>query len=140
MKSFLPLLCAVLGAPALAGDLWELTSTSTSPGVPAQTHSETQCLPADGMDPARLMPEMELCKYLQKSGTTAALRFVLDCQLPGMPAEIASIRVSGDAHLVGSHFDMRYDIRMTDASGAAASDFSMSGSLDGRKAGTCSSR
>jgi len=86
------------------------------------------------------VPGMDSCRFLQKSGTATAMNFVLECKLPGMPPELAAIRTSGDAHLVGDHFDMRYTIDMGSGSGLPGSELTMTGSVEAHKTGTCNSR
>ena len=133
-------LCLLLAATATlarADDLWQIDSSTSTPGGPALTHRDTQCLPGEGMDPARVVPAMENCRFLQKSGTAAALRFVLECRLAGMPPELGAIHVAGDARLSGDHFDMRYAIDMGAGGATPGSDLTMSGALTAQRLGSC---
>lgn len=143
MKVYCGLLClALAGAPALAGagELWQIDSTTSTPGGPPLAHSESQCLPKDGMEPTRALQGMGNCNFLQKNGNAAALSFMLECHLPGMPADLAEFRVSGDARLAGDHFDMRYMIFVGGASGPASGDFAMTGTVNARRTGSCHAR
>lgn len=121
---------------ASAGDLWEFSSQSSDPDGKAIPHAERKCLPAEGTDPAKLMDGLGACSYDRKSGTSSHLTFVMTCKTPGMPAALGAMKVAGDAKLSGSEFDMRYTITVGDPS-APGADFKMTGTLTGRKVGTC---
>lgn len=137
MQKALILLLAAMAAPALAGDLWEITSTSTGPDGSPETFTEKKCLPKDGMNPSQALGDLGNCKFDQKSGDAAAITFTMTCKLPGMPDELAAMKVAGDAKLNGDNFDMRYTITVDAKKEAPGADFKMSGSAKAHKTGQC---
>jgi hypothetical protein len=131
-----PLLGMVAGI-ACAGDRWEVTATAVAPDGTSQRHTELQCLPAGVIDPLQLLGGTGNCVFDRKSGSATALHFALTCKTPGLPPELASMKVVGDAHLAGDRFDMRYAVTAGDSSVAAGADFSMNGTAEGRRLGDC---
>ncbi len=145
MRTIVRVLLAALAAPAIAGDLWEITSTTAGPDGNPLPYTDKKCLPKDGMNAAQMLDGMGDCKFDEKSGDAAAMTFSMTCRLPGVPAGLPSMKVSGDARLAGDKFDMRYVV--TPGGGqspgkgqAAGDDFSMSGSAAARKIGSCDER
>lgn len=133
------LLLAAISAPAIAGDLWEITSTTAGPDGSPLAYTDQKCLPKDGMNASGMLNGMGDCTFDKKSGDAAAMTFAMTCKLPGMPAELSSMKVSGDAKLDGDKFDMRYVVT-PGAGPSAGEDFTMSGSAAARKIGTCTER
>jgi len=130
----------VAAASAHAGDMWEITSVSIGPDGTSIPYTHNQCLPANAMDPSVLMGGMGTCTFDQKSGNDAALVFSMTCKTPGMPAQLGSMRVTGDAKMVGGAFDMRYVITAGPQATGLGSDFKMSGSAHARKTGACNAQ
>ncbi len=125
-------------APATAGDLWEITSLSMGPDGKPMPYTTSQCLPANAMDPATVLGGMGSCTFDQKSGTASAVTFSMTCKTPGMPAELGSMKVTGDANMSGSSFDMRYVISAGPQATGIGSDFKMNGTAHAQKKGACS--
>lgn len=134
-KTTLLLLCA-LTPPAFAGDLWEITSTSAGPDGAPLAYTDRKCLPKDGMNASQLLDGLGNCTFDQKSGGPAAMTFSMTCKVAGMPANLSSMKVSGDASLTGDRFDMRYTMT-PGTSPPSAADFKMTGSATARKVGQC---
>ncbi len=130
------LLLAAIAAPAMAGDLWEISSTSAGPDGAPLTYTDKKCLPKDGMNASQLLDGMGACTFDQKSGDATAMTFSMTCQMPGMPAELASMKVAGDAKLSGDTFDMRYTVT-PGASRSPGGDFRMTGNATARRVGQC---
>lgn len=126
--------------PVYAGDLWEISSTSAGPDGTPQTFMEKKCLPKDGADPSQMLDDLGNCTFDQKSGTASAMTFTMTCKIPGMPAGLDSMKVSGDANLGGDKFDMRYSITAGGSHASPGGDFRMSGSAEARKVGNCEGR
>lgn len=131
------LLLSALAAPALAGDLWEINSTSSGPDGSPMTYAEKKCFPKDGMSPSQMLDGLGNCTFDKKSGDAAAMTFSMTCKTPGMPPELSAMKVSGDARLNGDKFDMRYTIALEAKQPSAAGDFKMTGSAEARKVGQC---
>ena len=129
-----------IASHAQAGDLWEITSSSMGPDGKPMPYSTTQCLPANAMDPAAVLGGMGSCTFDQKSGTASAVTFSMTCKTPGMPAELGSMKVTGDANMSGSSFDMRYVITAGPQATGIGSDFKMNGTAHAQKKGTCNAQ
>lgn len=140
MKKICLVLLAVVASPVFAGDLWEVVSTSVGPDGKPTPFTQTSCFPKDGMDPASMLGNMGSCTFDQKSGNASAMNFVMTCRTPGMPAELGSMKVAGDARLGTSTFDMRYTITVGGNQALAGGDFKMTGSATGKKVGQCTER
>ena len=137
MRAMIGLLTVVATAAACAGERWEINATALGPDGTPQRYTEQRCLPKGGMDPAHVLGGSGACVFDQKSGTAAALRFVLSCTAPGLPPELAAMKVAGDAHLDGDHFDMHYTVTVADSATLPGADFSLSGSAEARRIGPC---
>ncbi len=134
-------ICMLSFAPlAHAGDLWEITSTSMGPDGKPMPYSTTQCLPANGMDPSAVLGGMGSCTFDQKNASGSTVTFSMTCKTPGMPAELGSMRVTGEATLNGGSFDMRYAISTGPQATGAGSDFKMNGTAHAQKKGTCNAQ
>ncbi len=123
-----------------AGDLWEITSSSMGPDGKPMPYTTTQCLPSNAMDPATALGGMGSCTFDQKSGTASAVTFAMTCKTPGMPADLGSMRVTGDASLSGNNFDMHYVITTGPQATGPGSDFKMSGTAHAVKKGPCNTQ
>lgn len=137
MKRIYCLLLAAMAAPAFAGDLWEITSTSAGPDGSPLTYTEKKCFPKDGMNPSQMLNGLGNCTFDKKSGDAAAMSFTMTCKTPGMPPELSSMKVSGDARLNGDKFDMRYAITVGGNQAMPGGDFKMTGTAQARKVGQC---
>jgi hypothetical protein len=140
MKNPCLLLLAALTAPAQAGDQWEIVSASADPDGKTIPYTQRICMPSGGMDPAQMLGGLGNCTFDQKSGDETAMTFAMTCKTPDMPADLGSMKVSGDAKLNGDRFDMRYSITVGGDQSLPGGDFKMPGSLEARKIGTCSER
>ena len=140
MKAILLIASAVISCPAWAGDLWEVVSSSQAPDGSRIPFTEKICFPKDGVDPAKMLGSLGSCSFDQKTGSSAAMSFVMTCRTPGMPANLDSMKVAGDARLQGDRFDMRYSITIGGNQAIPGGDFKMTGSVDARKVGTCNER
>ncbi len=126
-----------MAAPALAGDLWEITSTTYGPDGTPITTTDKKCLPKDGMDPSQIMGNMQGCTFDRKSGDATAMTFSMTCKMQGMPPELSAMQVTGDARLDGDIFTMHYTIMAVTAQNAPGSRFTMNGKAEAHKAGQC---
>jgi len=137
MKMTCLLLSAFMAGPVLAGDLWELASKSVGPDGTPVTFTQRQCLPKDGIDPSQVLDGVGNCVFDRKSGNASAMTFSMTCKTAGMPAELASVKVAGDARLNGDRFDMRYTITLGGEQSSPGGSFKMTGSLEARRLGPC---
>ena len=140
MKKTACLLSALITFPALAGDLWEVTSTSVGPDGKPMGYTQKHCFPKDGMDPSLLLSKLGSCTFDQENGDVSAMTFSMTCKTPGMPAELEPVKVSGEARLNGDRFDMRYAIAVGGNRGLPGGDFKMRGNAEARKIGQCDER
>jgi hypothetical protein len=138
MKKICFLLATLMTAPALAGDLWEIVSTSVGPDGNPQPFTERRCLPKDGLDPSRMLGDLGSCAFDKKIGSASAMTFSMTCKIPGMSSELGSMTVAGDARLNGDRFKMRYTITVGGDQSLPGGNFSMTGNLEARKIGQCS--
>ncbi len=139
--TFMPCLALLLASSfAHAGDLWEITSSSMGPDGKPMPYTTSQCLPSNAMDPATALGGMGSCTFDQKTGTPSAVTFSMTCKTPGMPADLGSMRVTGDATLSGNSFDMRYVITTGPQATGPGSDFKMSGTAHAQKKGPCNAQ
>lgn len=140
MKRICLLLSAVIAGPALAGDLWEVVSTSVGPDGKPQPYTQKNCFPKGGMDPSQMLDGLGNCTFDQKSGNASAMTFSMTCKTPGMPVDLESMKVTGDARLTGDNFDMRYTLTVGGNQAMPGGDFKMSGNLEAHKVGQCTER
>jgi hypothetical protein len=140
MKNISLFLSALIAFPVFAGDLWEVTSTSVGPDGNPVPFKQKNCFPKDNVDPSQMLGGLGNCAFDQKSGNASAMTFSMTCKTPGMPTELESMRVTGDASLNGNRFDMRYIITVSGKQGSPGGDFKMSGSAEARKVGQCDER
>jgi hypothetical protein len=140
MKQMCMLVAGLIAFPAYAADLWEVTSTSVGPDGTPMPYTQQQCFPEGGIDPAQILGGIGDCTFDQKNGNASAMTFTLTCKTAGMPAELASMKVAGDASLSGNSFNMNYVITISAAPGATGGDFKMSGKAQARKIGQCDAR
>jgi len=131
MKTLCLLLSAFFAAHAYAGDFWEVASTSVGLDGKSLPYSQQICLPNGDVDPSQLLGGGANCAFDQKSGNASAMAFSMNCEVPGMPAELGSIKVTGDAKLSGDRFDMRYNMSVGES-------YNMTSSMEGHKIGQCS--
>ena len=68
------------------------------------------------------------------------MKFTMSCKTQGMPAELASMNVSGDASLDGNLFNMNYVITVNVNQGSAGGNFKMNGKAEAHKVGQCNTR
>ena len=80
------------------------------------------------------------CSFDQKNGNASAMTFAMTCKAQGMPAELESMKVAGDARLNGDKFDMRYTITVGGNQTLPGNDFKMNGNLEAHKVGQCKER
>ena len=138
MKSLGFFMVGIMSFPVFAGDLWEVTSTSSgSDGTPIP-YTQSICFPDGIVDPAQILNGIGNCTFGQKNGNTSAMTFTMTCKSTGMPDELAN--VTGDASLNGNQFNMNYVITMTANQGSAGGDFKMSGKASAHKVGQCEAR
>jgi len=140
MRCIAVLLLAFMTTPVWAGDLWEIVSTSTGPDGSLMPNTQTKCLPKDAADATRMLDELGSCTFDQKDGTDSAMTFAMTCKIQGMPADLGSMKVAGDAKLNGDKFDMRYTITVGGNQSLRGGDFKMTGSLEAHKVGQCTER
>jgi hypothetical protein len=138
LKKICLLLLAILPASAMAGDLWEIVSTSVGPDGSAQPYTQKICFSNGGMDPSQMLGGLGSCTFDQKNGNVSAMTFSMTCKTLGMPAGMESMKVAGDARLNGDRFDMRYTIALGGNQAFPGGDFTMAGSLEAHKVGQCS--
>ena len=136
MRRIAVLLLALMAAPVYAGDLWEVVSTSAGPDGSPLSATQTKCLPKDAMDATKMLDELGSCTFDQKNGNASVMTFAMTCKIQGMPADMSSFNVAGDAKLNGDKFDMRYTI--TVGGNQRGADFKMTGNLEAHKVGQCS--
>lgn len=136
MRRIAVLLLTLMAAPVYAGDLWEVVSTSTGPDGSPLSATQTKCLPKDAVDATKMLDELGSCTVDQKNGNASAMTFAMTCKIQGMPADMGSFNVAGDAKLNGNKFDMRYTI--TVGGNQRGADFKMTGNLEAHKVGQCS--
>jgi hypothetical protein len=134
------LLFILLANPAFAGDLWEVNSTSVGPDGSAQPFTQKTCFPTGGADPSKMLEGLGSCTMDQKNGDASAMTFAMTCKIPGMPADLASMKVTGEAKLMGNNFAMRYTISLGGDQKLSGGDFKMNGDLEARKVGSCTER
>jgi hypothetical protein len=137
MKKICFLLFAAMAAPALAGDLWEITSMTTGPDGAPISFTEKKCLPKDGMTPSQALGNMGNCVFDSKSGDDAAMNFSMTCKMQGMPPELSAMKVTGDAKLDGDKFSMHYTLMAVTTQDTPGSKFTMTGQAEARKTGQC---
>lgn len=138
MQRICCLLLTLIAGPVFAGELWDVVSTSQGPDGSPHPYSQKICFPKGNVDPAQMLGGAESCAFDQKSGDATAMKFIMTCKVQGMPAELASIKVAGDARLNGDNFDMRYVITMaSNEIGPGAGNFGMNGNLQARRIGQC---
>jgi hypothetical protein len=138
MKFSFALASLALAGHCCAGELWEVKSTSVGPEGKPVPYTQKSCLPSGGaMDPAQVLGNLGSCVFDRKSGNASAMSFDLTCKTPGMPADLGSMKVAGDARLNGDRFDMNYTVTVGGNKGGAGGDFRMTGSAEGRKIGQC---
>jgi len=140
MRGIAVLLLAFMATPVCAGDLWEIVSTSSGPDGSPISDTQKKCLPEDAADASQMLGELGSCAFDQKDGTASAMTFAMTCRIQGMPADLGSMKVAGDAKLNGDEFDMRYTITVGGNQSAPGGDFKMTGSLEAHKVGQCSER
>jgi hypothetical protein len=140
MKNINFLLLVFIALPVFAGDLWEVTSTSVGPDGKPASYTQKNCFPKNSVDPSQMLGGLGNCIFDQKSGNVSAMTFSMTCKTSGMPAELASMKVTGDASLNGNRFDMRYIITVSGNQDAPGGDFKMSGNAEARKVGQCDER
>ncbi len=140
MRHIAVLLLAFMATPVCAGDLWEIASTSAGPDGSPISNTQMKCLPKDEADARRMLDELGSCTFDQKDGTASAMTFAMTCKVQGMPADLGSMKVAGDAKLNGDKFDMRYTITVGGNQSLRGGDFKMTGSLEAHKVGQCSER
>jgi len=140
MEKICLLLLAVIAGPVFAGDLWEVISTSVGPDGSPQPYTQKICFPKGGVDPSQMLGGLGNCSFDQKSGNASAMTFAMTCKTQGMPAELESMKVAGDARLNGDKFDMRYTITVGGNQTLPGGDFKMNGNLEAHKVGQCKER
>jgi hypothetical protein len=140
MKRIAVLLLVFMSAPVCAGDLWEIVSTSVAPDGSPMSDTQRKCLPKDDVDATRMLGDLGNCTFDQKDGNASAMTFALTCRIQGMPANMGSFKVAGDAKLNGDKFDMRYAITLGGDPAMPGADLKMSGHMDAHKVGQCSER
>ena len=140
MKYIWLLIASVIVLPVFAGDLWEVTSMSVAPDGTPMPYTQNLCFPIDGFDLAKIMGGGGDCTFDQKNGNASAMTFSMTCKTAGMSAELASMKVTGDANLSGNNFSMNYVITVGGNQGSVGSDFKMSGKAEAHKVGKCNDR
>jgi len=140
MKKLSYLILMLLANPVFAGDLWEINSKSVGPDGNPQPFTQKICLPSGAADPSNMLGGLGSCTMDQKNGDASAMTFAMTCKIPGMPADLASMKVTGDAKLMGNKFDMRYTISLGGDQKQPGGDFKMNGDLEALKVGTCTER
>ena len=140
MKKICLLLLILMVGPAVAGDLWKIVSTSFGLDGKPLPYTQQNCFPKDAVDPSQILGGLGSCTFDQKSGSASSMTFALTCRTPGMPAEVGSMKVTGDARLNGDSFDMRYAMTVGGNQTLPDGNFRMSGSVQAHKIGHCSER
>ena len=138
MRRIAVLLLAFMAAPVYAGDLWEIVSTSVGPDGSPVSDTHRKCLPKDAIDATKMLDDLGNCTFDQKNGNASAITFAMTCRIPGMPANMGSFKVAGDAKLSGDRFDMRYAITLGGDQSMPGADMRLSGRMDAHKVGQCS--
>ena len=115
---------------AHAGEQWEIVSSTQAPDGRQIPLTQTKCVPADTMNPSTLLEGLGSCTFDQKNTSGASMTFSMHCKTPGMPADLDSMKIAGDATLGAGAFDMRYVI-------TAGAGFRMEGTAKARKLGMC---
>jgi Protein of unknown function (DUF3617) len=134
------LLLAFMAAPVYAGDLWEIVSTVVGPDGSPVSDTQTKCLPKDSVDASKMLDQLGGCTFDQRSGNASAMTFAMTCRIQGMPANLGSFKVAGDAKLNGDKFDMRYTITLGGDPSLGGADFKMAGTMNAHNVGQCSER
>ena len=137
MKKACFLLLAAIAAPALAGDTWEITSTTTGPDGAPISLTEKKCLPKDGMNPSKALDNMGSCVFDSKSGDEKAMNFSLTCKMQGMPPELQAMKITGNARLDGDKFSMNYTVTAVTSPDSPGANFTMNGKAEAHKTGQC---
>jgi hypothetical protein len=137
MKCLCLVLAGIFSLPVFAGDLWQVNSTSAGPDGTPLPFEQKLCFPKDGIDPAQILGSLGNCTFDRKQGNASAMTFSLSCKTAGMPAELAVIKVDGDASLSGNKFSMKYVIIVNANQGSPADAFKMSGKTEAVKVGVC---
>ncbi len=133
-------MAGILSFPVLAGDLWEVTSTSVSPDGTSDPATQSICFANGMLDPAQVLGGLGNCTFEHKSGTLSAMTFSMTCRTPGMPQDLLAMNVTGDASLNGNNFNMHYVITLKSTQHATEENFKMNGSAQAKKTGTCNAR
>lgn len=134
------LILMLLSNSVFAGDLWEINSTSVGPDGSPQPLAQQICFPTGGVDPSKMLGGLGSCTMDQKNGNTSAMTFAMTCKIPGMSADLDSMKVAGEAKLKGDKFDMRYTISVGGDQKLPGGDFKMNGDLAAHKVGSCTER
>jgi hypothetical protein len=140
MRRIAVLLLAFMSAPVYAGDLWEIVSTTAGPDGSPMSDTQRKCLPKDGADATRMLGDLGNCTFDQKDGNASAMTFAMTCRIQGMPANMGSFKVAGDAKLNSDKFDMRYTLTLGGDPAIPGADLKMSGRMDAHKVGQCNER
>ena len=140
MRRIAVLLLAFMAAPVYAGDLWEIVSTSAGSDGSPLSDTQRKCLPKDAVDATKMLDELGSCTFDQKNGNASAMTFAMTCRIQGMPANMGSFKVAGDAKLNGDNFDMRYLITLGGEQSLPGADLKLAGSMNAHKVGQCSER
>jgi hypothetical protein len=140
MKNISLILAGIMSFPVFAGDLWEVASTSVSPDGTFLPYTQNICFPNGSVDPAQILGGLGNCTQVQENGNASAMKFTMSCKTQGMPAELASMNVSGDASLDGNLFNMNYVITVNVNQGSAGGNFKMNGKAEAHKVGQCNTR
>lgn len=140
MRRTAVLLLAFMTAPVYAGDLWEIVSTAVGPDGSPLSDTQRKCLPKDAADATKMLDELGSCTFDQKNGNAAAMTFAMTCRIQGMPANMGSFKVAGDAKLNGDKFEMRYTVTLGGDQPTPGADLKLTGSMNAHKVGQCSER
>jgi len=140
MKYLWLLIASFIVLPVFAGELWEITSTSIAPNGTPISFTQNHCFPNEGINPAEILEGLGNCTFDQKNGTPSTMTFIMTCKTAGMPAEVAAIKVIGDANLSGNKFIMNYVISVGDDPSVSGGNFKMNGKAEANKSGHCDSR
>lgn len=140
MKRIAVILLVFMSAPVYAGDLWEIVSTTAGPDGSPLSDTQRKCFPKDGADATHMLGDLGNCTFDQKDGNASAMTFAMTCRIQGMPANMGSFKVAGDAKLNSDKFDMRYTLTLGGDPAMPGADLKMSGRMDAHKVGQCSER
>ena len=140
MKLFCFLMMTAIAGSVFAGDLWEVVSTSIGPDGSPQPYTQKICSPKGDVNPSQMLGGLGNCSFDQKNGNALAMTFAMTCKAQGIPAELESMKVAGDARLNGDKFDMRYTITVGGNQTLPGNDFKMNGNLEAHKVGQCKER